>query len=163
MKIGLLSDTHSHFDEQIYTYLKEVDEIWHAGDIGNISVLHKLQAFKPTRAVYGNIDGTTVRAVAPENNLFQCAGLKVLMTHIAGYPGKYSARVKSLILEHKPDVVICGHSHILKVMRDPVLQHLHLNPGAMGLEGFHTIKTMLRFSISDGKPTNMEVIELPKK
>lgn len=163
MKIGLISDTHSFLDEKVFEYFAEADEIWHAGDIGNLALLHKLEQFKPTVAVYGNIDGVEIRAVAPENQILVRAGVKILMTHIAGKPPKYNSRVKKLIQEHQPNLLICGHSHILKVQPDHQNQLLFMNPGAAGIHGFHQIKTLLRFDLQEGKPKNLEVIELGKR
>lgn len=159
-RIGLLSDTHSHFPEEVYQYFAEVDEIWHAGDIGNMEVVEKLVAFKPLRAVYGNIDGNEIRKLFPEDNKFTVEGMRVWMTHIGGYPGKYNPRIKKQLENTKPELFICGHSHILKVIPDKNLNLLHLNPGAAGKEGFHKVRTLLRFSIEDGKVKDMEAIEL---
>ncbi len=163
MKIGLLSDTHGFLDEKIFSYFAHVDEIWHAGDIGAISLLHELNNFKPTVAVYGNIDDTEMQSAAPENHLLEREGLKILMTHIAGKPPTYNQRVKKLINEYEPGLLICGHSHILKVQADPVHHLLYMNPGAAGIHGFHQVKTLLRFDIEAGKPKNLEVIELGKR
>ncbi len=160
MKIGLLSDTHSFLDSAIFDYFAECDEVWHAGDIGDAEVLDQLEAFKPLRAVYGNIDDTQIRGRTPLNNIFTIAGLSVVMTHIGGYPGRYTPRLRKLLDEHQPDVYICGHSHILKVMMDKKRHILHLNPGACGRHGFHKVRTLLRFEIKDARVTNMEVIEL---
>lgn len=162
-KILLLSDTHSYMDDRILKYASEADEIWHAGDIGEFKVADALQAIKPLRAVYGNIDDVEVRGEFPLNNIFTVDGVKVVMTHIGGYPGKYNARVKDLLLTEKPKLYICGHSHILKVMHDKKLNLLHMNPGAAGIHGFHQIRTMLRFSLDNGKIDNLEVIELGKR
>ncbi len=161
-KILLLSDTHSYIDERILDYVKQADEVWHAGDIGNIQVLDALKKHKPVRAVYGNIDETNVRLECPENLLFELEGVKVLMTHIGGYPPKYVARVKQLIKEFKPKLYICGHSHILKVMPDPQFQLIHMNPGAVGKHGFQQVRTMLRFELNNGKIENLEVVEFKK-
>lgn len=160
MKVGLLSDTHSFLDPAVFDYFAECDEIWHAGDIGDSKVLDQLEAFKPVRAVYGNIDDSVIRQRTPLNNLFTVAGLSVLITHIGGYPGRYTPRVRKLLDEQQPDVYICGHSHILKVMMDKKRQVLHLNPGACGKHGFHRMRTLLRFDIVDARATNLEVIEL---
>lgn len=159
-RIGLLSDTHAHFPEEVYKYFAEVDEIWHAGDIGNMQVVEKLVAFKPLRAVYGNIDGNEIRKLFPEDNRFTVEGARVWMTHIGGYPGKYHPRIKKQLEITKPELFICGHSHILKVIPDKNLNLLHLNPGAAGKEGFHKVRTLLRFSIEAGKVKDMEAIEL---
>jgi putative phosphoesterase len=158
-RIGLLSDTHSFVDPAIFNHFSECDEIWHAGDIGAIEVMEQLQDFKPLRGVYGNIDDHQVRLTYPETLIFNCEGVNVLMTHIAGYPGKYNPRVRSLIEEHKPKLFICGHSHILKVMPDKKLNLLHINPGAIGKHGFHKARTMLRFTINGSSINNLEIIE----
>ena len=162
-KILLLSDTHGHLDASILNHVAEADEIWHAGDIGPIAINDQLAGAGKLRAVYGNIDDHVVRAVWPEYLSFEVEGLKVLMLHIAGYPGHYNARAKALIRQYNPGLVICGHSHILKVMRDPYFHHLHMNPRAAGIHGFHSIRTMIRFRISDGKVIEPEVIELGKR
>jgi len=162
-RIGLLSDTHSFVDPAIFNHFSECDEIWHAGDIGAIEVMEQLQDFKPLRGVYGNIDDHQVRLTYPETLIFNCEGVKVLMTHIAGYPGKYNPRVRSLIEEHKPKLFICGHSHILKVMPDKRYRLLHMNPGAIGNHGFHQVKTMLRFTIDGSEIKELDVIEVRRK
>ncbi|MBF0598091.1 metallophosphoesterase family protein [Faecalibacter rhinopitheci] len=161
-KILLLSDTHSYIDDRILEYAKQADEIWHAGDIGDISVMDQLEKIKPVRAVYGNIDDHTVRAVYPLNNRFTLEGVDVWITHIGGYPGKYNPKIKNDILSNPPKVFICGHSHILKVMPDKNLGLIHLNPGAVGKHGFHHVRTMLRFELDNGKIQNLEVIEFKK-
>ena len=160
IKIGLLSDTHSFLDEKIFDYFAEVDEIWHAGDIGDPQVIKQLADFKPVRAVYGNIDEPALRHQYPENAIFTVEGLKVFMTHIGGYPWRYNARVRKLIDEYQPKLYICGHSHILKVMPDPKRALLHINPGACGQHGFHQVRTIVRFTINDGKIEELQVIEL---
>lgn len=162
-KIMLLSDTHSYIDDRILKYASEADEIWHAGDVGEIKVADELQAIKPLRAVYGNIDNAEVRGEFPLNNIFSVDGVKVVMTHIGGYPGRYNARVKELLINEKPKLYICGHSHILKVMHDKKLNLLHMNPGAAGIHGFHQVRTMLRFTLDNGTIDNLEVIELGKR
>ena len=159
-KILLLSDTHGHIDESILKHAAAADEIWHAGDIGSLSLSDQLSTIGKVRAVYGNIDDHTIRTVWPEHICFELEGLKVLMLHIAGYPGHYNAKAKALIRQIMPGLVVCGHSHILRVMRDPHFQHLHMNPGAAGIHGFHRIRTMLRFGIQTGKVIEPEVIEL---
>ncbi|RFM36462.1 metallophosphoesterase family protein [Chitinophaga silvisoli] len=161
-KIGLMSDTHSYLHPQVFKYFEKVDEIWHAGDIGTTSLADELEAFKPFRAVYGNIDGRDLQLRYPENLFFEVEGVKVFITHIGGYPGKYAPGVKDLLLKNSPKLFICGHSHILKVMPDPALQLLHMNPGACGQQGWHKVKTLLRFDVSEGNIRNLEVIELPK-
>ncbi|WP_175402766.1 metallophosphoesterase family protein [Mangrovivirga cuniculi] len=163
MRIGLISDTHSHLEENVLKYFEECDEIWHAGDIGDISVLHTLENFKPVRAVYGNIDGSDVIKEVPEDQIFTIEGLKVWITHIGGYPPKYTSRIKKKLEEIKPGLFICGHSHILKVIPDRERNLIHMNPGAAGKTGFHKIKTVLRFSINAGNISDLEVIELGKR
>ncbi len=163
MKIGLLSDTHGYLDPKVFDYFADCDEVWHAGDLGTLELLEELEAFKSTRAVYGNIDGAEIRAAAPENLAWDCEGLKVFMTHIGGYPGRYNARVRALLDQEKPGLYICGHSHILKVMPDKKRQLLHINPGAAGKHGFHKVKTLIRFSVEEGRIMNLEVIELGKR
>jgi putative phosphoesterase len=160
MKIGLLSDTHSHLDPQIFHYFADCDEIWHAGDIGNHELADRLEAFKPLRAVYGNIDDKKMQLRFPEHNRFMVEGLDVWMTHIGGYPGKYPAKIKETMFSNPPELYITGHSHILKVMPDPKFGLLHMNPGSCGIEGWHKTKTLLRFEILEGKINNLELIEL---
>ena len=160
MKIGLMSDTHSFLDAKIYEHFKDVDEIWHAGDIGTEGVADALEKFKPLRAVYGNIDNQAIRQRFPENLMWNTEGINVWMTHIGGYPGKYPARIKDVFKTNPPNLFICGHSHILKIMPDRDFNFLHINPGACGNEGFHPMKTLVRFSIEKGKFQNMEVIEI---
>lgn len=162
-RIGLLSDTHGYTDQGIKKHFANCDEIWHAGDIGNVNVSDTLSAWKPYRAVYGNIDGGKLRLMHPEDQLFELEGVKVLMTHIGGYPGRYVPRIRELILREKPKLYICGHSHILKVMYDKKHEVLHMNPGAAGISGFHQIKTMLRFVLDNGNIRDLEVIELGKR
>ncbi len=164
MKILLLSDTHSYLDDQILKYCKEADEIWHSGDFGNAAVSDTLSAIKPLKGVYGNIDGQELRKMHPEINIFHAGGLKVMMIHIGGYPGRYPTIVKEKIRATLPDVFICGHSHILKVNRDPMFSNMIcINPGAAGRNGFHQVRTMVRMEISSGKVNSLEVIELGKK
>lgn len=160
MRILLLSDTHSYLDPAIAAHAQDCDEIWHAGDIGDLAVADQLAALKPLRAVYGNIDGPEARHRFPEVLEWESGGLKVYMTHIGGYPGKYPSRIRKVLQERQPDLFICGHSHILKVMPDPKLGLLHLNPGACGRHGFHRMKTMLRFDLIAGKVQQLAVIEL---
>ncbi|MDB2314827.1 metallophosphatase family protein [Flavobacteriaceae bacterium] len=159
-KILLLSDTHSHLDHKIIKYIDDADEVWHAGDIGTTTVADGISRLKTLKGVYGNIDGHQLRSQFPENQIFSCEGVKVLMTHIGGYPGRYNARVKKLILTEKPQLYICGHSHILKVIQDRKNNLLHMNPGACGIQGFHKIRTLLRFELNDGKIEKLEAIEL---
>ena len=160
MRIGLLSDTHGWLDLAIFDYFSECDEVWHAGDIGSMNVLEQLEGFRPLRAVYGNIDDAQIRAATVENQIFVLAGLSVVMTHIGGYPGRYNARVRALLDAHQPDLYICGHSHILKVVPDKKRRLLHINPGACGRHGFHKMRTLVQFTIKDGKVTDLEVVEL---
>jgi uncharacterized protein len=160
MKIGLLSDTHSYFDINILEHFKDVDEIWHAGDIGNLDVTTKLAAFKPLRAIIGNIDGADAKVLFPEDLWWDCEGMNIWMTHIGGYPTKYASRVRNILQVRTPDLFICGHSHILRVMKDPKYNMMVMNPGAAGIEGFHHIRTILRFEIIDKKILNLEAIEL---
>lgn len=160
MRIGLLSDTHSYLDEQVFHYFADCDEIWHAGDIGTTELADRLEAFKPLRAVYGNIDGKDLQIRYPEHQRFVCEGLDVWMTHIGGYPGKYPKAIKDEMLKNPPQLFITGHSHILKVVPDTQFQLLHINPGACGREGWHKMKTILRFSIEAGQIKDLELIEL---
>lgn len=162
-RIGLISDTHGHLDPQVFEHFKECDEIWHAGDIGNKKVYNEIAAFKPLRAVYGNIDGQELRAICPEDNWFMCEDLQVWITHIGGYPPRYNKRVKEVLKNKVPDLFICGHSHILKIIKDPKLDLLHINPGAAGIQGFHRTKTLVRFSVEGKSLKNMQVIELGKR
>lgn len=162
-QIGLLSDTHSYWDERFNQYFADCDEIWHAGDIGSLDVIERLNKICPVRAVYGNIDGQDIRTVFPEVNRFTIENTTVLMKHIGGYPGKYDKSVKHLLLEEPPQLFISGHSHILKVLFDKKLNLLHINPGAAGKYGFHTIRTIVRFKIDNGNFTDLEVIELSDK
>lgn len=156
-----MSDTHSYLHPQVFKYFEEVDEIWHAGDIGNVGLADQLEAFKPFRAVYGNIDGADIRIRYPETLRFTVEGVEVLMTHIGGYPGKYAPGIREALKKDPPKLFICGHSHILKVMPDPALQLLHMNPGACGQQGWHKVKTLLRFQLNQGRIEQLEVIELP--
>jgi putative phosphoesterase len=160
IKIGLLSDTHSYIDPKMYKYFTNVDEIWHAGDIGDIKVTDELAQFKPLRAVYGNIDNNVIRSQFKEVEIFTIEGVKILIIHIGGYPDRYVPGVKELLTKEKPDLFISGHSHILKVMFDKKLKLLHMNPGACGFHGFHKVKTLLRFELNNGKIENLEAIEL---
>lgn len=159
-RIGVLSDTHSFLDEKIRHHFKDVDLIIHAGDIGNQQVTDELKLMKPLIAVYGNIDDHLIRAEFPENQLIQVEGCKIFITHIAGAVEKYTTRIKPILQAEKPDILICGHSHILKVMKDKTYQLLHINPGAAGIHGFHKVRTILRFEIHENRPQKMELIEL---
>ena len=159
-KIGLLSDTHGYLDEAVFKYFDDRDEIWHAGDFGNIALADQLAAFKPLKGVYGNIDGNDIRTVYPEHLKFNCEKVKVWMTHIGGYPDRYSPSVKKEIYTKPPQLFISGHSHILKVIFDKKIQCLHINPGAAGKQGWHKKRTLVRFCISEEKIHTLEVVEL---
>ena len=159
-RIGLLSDTHSFLDPSIFSYFEECDEIWHAGDIGTLAVAQQLEDFRPLRAVYGNIDSRDIQSRFPEDLRFDCEGLDVFMTHIGGYPGRYNQRVREILRQYPPQLFICGHSHILKIMPDRQLGLLHINPGAAGNEGFHKVKTIVRFTVEQGVVKELQVVEL---
>lgn len=159
-RIGILSDTHSYLDEQVFEYFEECDEIWHIGDVGDPVVAERLAAFRPLRAVYGNIDGREIRAQYPLNLQFELEGISVFMTHIGGYPGRYTARVRALLDELKPRLYLAGHSHILKVMPDKKRGLLHVNPGAAGNHGWHKVRTIIRMTLDEGDMGDLEVIEL---
>lgn len=161
-KILLLSDTHGYIDDTILKYVKQADEVWHAGDIGDLSVTDAIKALKPLKAVYGNIDDAKARREFPEHNRFMCEEVDVWITHVGGYPGRYNPKLREAIKVNPPKIFICGHSHILKVMPDKTLQLLHMNPGAVGKHGFHKVRTMLRFIIDGKKIENLEVIEFEK-
>ena len=160
MKVGVISDTHSYFHEDLKLYLNDCDEIWHAGDIGNIETLEKLEDFKKTRFVFGNIDNELIRREFNEIQLFTIQKIKFLILHIAGKPPKYNRKALKLINVNKPDVLICGHSHILKIEKDKTNNLLYINPGACGKVGFHKRKTIVRFCIEKGKIDKLEVVEL---
>ena len=161
-KILLISDTHGYIDEKIIKYASKVDEIWHAGDIGNISVSDKLKKIKPLKAVYGNIDDHNIRAEFPLHNRFMCEKIDVWITHIGGYPKRYNPKILEELKSNPPDLFICGHSHILKVINDKELDLLHINPGAIGKHGLHRVRTMIQFEISGGKIENLSVIEIKR-
>jgi len=162
-RIGLLSDTHHFLDEAIFKHFEHCDEVWHAGDFGTIAVAEKLRAFRPLRGVYGNIDGQDIRTEYPQNLEWVCEGVKVYMTHIGGYPPKYNPTVKTDLYSVKPQLFICGHSHILKIMYDEKLQCLHMNPGAAGNQGWHKVRTLIRFVVDGNDMKECEVIELGKR
>lgn len=163
MYVGLISDTHGVFSEGFREFFKPVDVIWHAGDFGGgASFAEDMAAFKPVVGVCGNCDGQDIRFMHPQHQYMEVQGLKILMTHIGGSPGHYDIRAHALIDNYKPDVFICGHSHILKVMRDRQLDMLYINPGAAGLQGWQVVRTALRFKIEDGAIKDMEVYELPR-
>lgn len=162
-RIGLLSDTHAWWDDRYLQYFKECDEIWHAGDIGSLTVAQKLANFRPFRAVYGNCDGLEIRALYPQINRFVVENTEVIIKHIGGYPGNYDPSIRNSLFIHPPKLFISGHSHILKVKYDKTLGMLHINPGAAGIQGFHQVRTLVRFDIDDGNFSNLEVIELAEE
>ena len=162
MRIGLLSDTHGWLDVKIEEFFKDCDEVWHCGDIGNMAVAERLATGFKLRAVYGNIDGGELRQMFPEVSVFEVDGVKVLMTHIGGYPGRYDTRIRELLDRDVPQLFVCGHSHILKVMYDKKLKCLHINPGAAGNYGFHKVRTAVRFTIEKENIKDLEVVELKK-
>jgi hypothetical protein len=161
-KILLISDTHGYIDQRIIQYAKQSDETWHAGDIGELKVTDELRKVTTLRAVHGNIDNNKIRAEYPENLRFQIEEMKIWITHIGGYPNKYNQRIRQEIYTNPPDIFICGHSHILKVINDKKLDCLHINPGAIGKHGFHQVRTMIRFEIMKSKIQNLEVIEFKR-
>ena len=161
-KILLISDTHGYIDDRIIQYAKQSDETWHAGDIGELKVTDELKKVTTLRAVHGNIDNNRIRAEYPENLRFQIEEMKIWITHIGGYPNKYNQRIRQEINTNPPDIFICGHSHILKVINDKKLNVLHINPGAIGKHGFHHVRTMIRFEIMKSKIQNLEVIEFKR-
>lgn len=163
MFIGLISDTHGVFDQPFRDFLEPVDQIWHAGDFGGgMDLAEEIAGFKPLVGVAGNCDNHDLRFIHPLHRFFECGGLKILMTHIGGYPGKYDPRARRLIEELRPDIFVCGHSHILKVVRDTRRNMLVINPGAAGIQGFHIVRTALRFHIDDGRIHDMEVFEVDR-
>lgn len=163
-QIGLLSDTHSYLDPTLFDHFRACDEIWHAGDVGSLTIIDQLEAFKPTRIVFGNIDNKAIQARTAENLHFEIEGLTIWMTHIGGYAPRYNPTVKKALKSAPPDIFICGHSHVLRVMKDPAFnQMLFINPGAAGREGFHHMRTALKFTLDSGKVKDMAVIELGKR
>lgn len=163
IKIGLISDTHGFLDEKVFRYFEPCDEIWHAGDIGSATLMDQLEGFKPVKAVFGNIDDKDLQVRYPEHLRFRCRQIGVWITHIGGYPPRYTPVVKKQLQEDPPDLFICGHSHILRIMRDPKLDNLlYMNPGAAGRHGFHKVRTLIRFDI-DETIRNVQVIELGKR
>lgn len=163
IKIGLLSDTHSVIDPRVMDFLKDSDEIWHAGDWGDIDLYDDLSDIAPVRGVYGNVDGAVNPSLLPENQIFTVEKVKVVITHIGGYPGRYEARLRQILIKEKPQLYICGHSHILKVMYDKKYNLLHINPGAAGHSGFHKVITAVRFQIDGDRIENLEVFEVARK
>ena len=159
-RIGLISDTHSYLDDAVFRHFDKCEEVWHAGDFGEGEVAEKLSAFKPLRGVFGNIDGPGIRHTFPETLRFTCEQVNVLMTHIGGYPGKYAPAIRPVLQANPPQLFICGHSHILKVIYDDKLKCLHMNPGAAGKSGWHKVRTLIRFVIDGDQMKNCEVIEL---
>ncbi len=162
-RIGLISDTHHFLDENIFRHFEQCDEIWHAGDFGTADIAARLNAFRPLRGVYGNIDGNDIRSIYPEKLRWTCGEVAVFMTHIGGYPPKYNPSVKQELIANPAQLFICGHSHILKIMYDDKLQCLHMNPGAAGNQGWHSIRTVIRFTIDGKNMKDCEVIELGKR
>ena len=163
MKIGLLSDTHGYLDPVVFEYFKDCDELWHAGDVGDIGVLEALEKFKPLHAVFGNIDDAAIQNRLREDVWLDREGVNVWMTHIGGAPPNYNTRIKKMLKQRIPDVFVCGHSHILRVHKDEKLNMLYINPGAAGQHGFHTVRTVIRIEITEAKISKMEVIELGKR
>lgn len=164
MKIGLISDTHGFLDPKVFIHFRDCDEVWHAGDFGDMLVVKTLEDFKPLRGVFGNIDNKRLQLRFPEDLWFKCEGLAVWMTHIGGSPPRYNPRVRKKFASKTPDIFICGHSHILRVAKDPALGGmLYLNPGAAGNQGFHHMKTLLRFEVDKKEIKNLEVVELGRR
>lgn len=163
LRIGLLSDTHGHWDDRLNSFFENCDELWHAGDIGNLEIADKLTSFKNFRAVYGNIDDHKLRVVYPKIQRFKCEEVDVFITHIGGIPGKYEPTIFPIIETNPPKLFICGHSHILKVMYDKKMDFLYMNPGAAGIFGFHKFRTALRFTIVGSDIKDLEVLEIPRK
>jgi len=162
-RIGLISDTHHYLDDAVFKHFDKCDEIWHGGDFGFAAVAEQLEKFKPLRGVYGNIDGPDIRSKFPEVLKFTCEDVKVLMIHIGGYPGKYTPRTRNEIISFQPKIIISGHSHILKIVYDEKFKCLHMNPGAAGKQGWHKVRTLIRFAIDGENIKDCEVIELGKR
>lgn len=162
-RIGILSDTHGFWDDRYLKHFEMCDEIWHVGDIGSLEVAERLAAFRPLRAVHGNIDGGDVRRTYPEIDRFTVEGTDVLLKHIGGYPGRYDTSIRQHLFVRPPKLFVCGHSHILKVQFDKTLNMLHINPGAAGIFGFHKTRTLVRMAIDKGEFKDLEVIELAEK
>lgn len=161
-RIGLISDTHSYLDPAVFKHFDDRDEIWHAGDFGTLALAEQLAAFKPLRGVYGNIDGADIRQTYPEHLRFTCEAVDVWMTHIGGYPGKYHPAIRREIYTKPPQLFITGHSHILKVIFDKQINCLHINPGAAGKQGWHKVRTLIKFVVSDEKIHTLEIIEMKR-
>jgi uncharacterized protein len=162
-KIGLISDTHNYLDEAVFRHFENCDEIWHAGDFGSDSIAEKLKAFKPLKGVFGNIDGYDIRSIYPEKLVWTCEDVKVYMTHIGGHPGKYAPGIKQELIRNNARLFISGHSHILKIIYDDKINCLHMNPGAAGNQGWHKIRTIVRFAIDGSNIKDCEVIELGRR
>lgn len=164
-RIGLISDTHGYLDEKVFKHFEKCDEIWHAGDFGNAGVADSLTSLSglPLKGVYGNVDGHDIRSVYPEKLIWKCEEVNVYMTHIGGHPARYAPGIKKELSRNNSQLFICGHSHILKVIYDDTLNCLHINPGAAGNQGWHTVKTIIRFAIDGKEIKNCEVIELGKR
>ncbi|MDG1278376.1 MAG: metallophosphoesterase family protein [Algoriphagus sp.] len=162
-KIALISDSHSYIDHKTLTYLQDCDEIWHAGDIGSMEVMRQLPSGKTIRAVFGNIDDTEIQESYPEWAVFSQEGVKVAMTHIGGKPPRYAKGVKQFLKEVQPQLFVCGHSHICKVEFDSTLNCLYMNPGAIGQQGFHVMRTLLLFDLEQGQVKNLRVVELGRR
>ena len=162
-RIGLISDTHGYLDEQVFEHFKNCDEIWHAGDFGNVTITEKLKGLKPLKGVYGNIDGYDVRSEYPEKLIWKCEEVNVFLIHTGGHPGRYAPGIKNELIKNETKLFICGHSHILKVIYDEKINCLHINPGAAGNQGWHVVRTIVRFSIDGKEIKNCEVIELGKR
>jgi len=162
-KIGVLSDTHNSIDEKVIKFFKDCDEVWHSGDIGDIKVADKLEKLFNFKAVYGNIDGYDIRLRYPKVKIFECENVKVVLTHIGGYPGRYDRSIYPILISEHPKLFICGHSHITKVMYDKHLELLHINPGAAGLYGIHKVRTAIRFEINNDRIENLEILEFERK
>lgn len=162
-RIGLISDTHSYLDEAVFKHFGQCDEIWHAGDFGTIELADRLREFKPLRGVYGNVDDNDIRSIYPLSLRWKCEDVDIFMTHIGGYPPRYNTEVKKVLTADPPQLFICGHSHILKIMFDDKLQCLHMNPGAAGMHGWHKLRTLIRFTVDGKAMKDCEVIELGKR
>jgi putative phosphoesterase len=162
-RIGLISDTHHYLDEAVFNHFEQCDEIWHAGDFGSIEIADRLKSFKPLKGVYGNIDGNDIRSEYPEHLRWTCEEVEVYMTHIGGYPPRYNPAVKKELTTRPPQLFICGHSHILKIIYDDKLQCLHMNPGAAGNQGWHKVRTLIRFTIDGKNMKDCEVVELGRR
>ena len=160
MRIGLISDTHGHLDNKLFPFLEECDEIWHAGDIGTLDVARRLAEFRPLRAVWGNIDGPEIRYEYPEIQRFRCEKMEIFMIHIGGRPGRYAKGLRAILKEEKPDIFICGHSHMVRAEPDEKMGLLHFNPGACGRQGFHVEKTIMRFTIVEREISQFQICRL---